>query len=619
MVIGKLLKMQGAVIKVDEQDASRNFGWIGFIKAIWQFLGRKNRIPYLFWTAILASVSLYTLGPAYFIGQIIDFLAHWHNGESLKHFYFLAAALGISYAVVAQIRLFTKRQLAGFQIEIVYNAKVKGFQRLMAFPLNWHARENTGNKMQRIQNGVVGLRSALQSFASNFFPTFIPFIATAAIFIHLDWRIALFTFTYVGIAVANEVFFYKRTKLANDRQNAANERSSGTTFESAGNVLTIKALGADEAMLASVTDRELAVREAALYSRFLSIAKWQWFQTINGLSYFAFVMLLALKYREGTLPIGLFVTYFTYFRSLIDGVSNGSELITNLTENISGVGRMMPIYWDNIPGDKGTEHFPVCWKQLRVMDAVFTYPGQERPSLNRINLNIKNGEKIGIAGGSGSGKSTLSKLLLGLHDADSGHIEIDGIPISKIRHEERVAHLSIVLQETELLNLSIRDNLTLCKDVPDSVIEQAIRVACLDNVINMLPEGIDTAIGEKGYRLSGGERQRLGIARAICAQTDIIILDEATSHLDSKTEAMIQRSLEHELGNKTLIIIAHRLSTLQNTNRIYVFKGGKIVEEGVFSDLIAGNTDFARMYQLQTGGEATVNYAAIATSSTDTI
>jgi ABC-type multidrug transport system fused ATPase/permease subunit len=575
------------------------FGWRDLFRAVWHFLGRKHRWSFVFWTLVIVALSLCSMVPAYFTGRIIEFFVHWHQGLSLRPAYGLAIFIGVWYACVAEIRLFTKRQLAGLQIQVVYNARVEGFQRLLEFPLRWHAQENTGNKMQRIQNGVTNLRSMIKTLSSNFLPSTVPFLAAAILFIRLDWRVAVFTVTYVAIAVVNEGYFYRKIRPAIDEQNKATERSTGTSYEGANNVLTVKAMGASDALISSVISREECVRDASLVSRHLGIAKWQWFQAINGLAYAVFVALLVMKFSEGTLAIGLFATYFAYFRLLIDGVSQGSECVSDCTEFLSAVGRMMPIYTDDIPAEQGNAAFPSTWNGIHIANLAFTYSDSSRPALDGVTMNVGRGEKIGIAGESGSGKSTLSKILLQLYQPSAGGVFVDKMPLEQIDCLERIANMTVVLQEAELFNLTFRENLTLCKEVPEDVVQSAIRIACLEEVIAELSEGLDTLIGEKGYRLSGGQRQRLGIARAICAMTDIIILDEATSSLDSITEARIQENFQRELSDKTLIVIAHRLSTLRETDRVYVMVHGRVAESGRFTELANSNGHFSQMYNIQ--------------------
>src|SRR4029079_4808525 len=178
----------------------------------------------------------------------------------------------------------------------------------------------------------------------------------------------------------------------------------------------------------------------------------------------------------------------------------------------------------------------------------------------------KRGEIVGVAGHSGSGKSTLIKLLLGLYHLDRGSLGVGGVPVVEIQHEQLVSNVSVVLQETELFNFSLRENITMMRDVSPALMERACEIACLGDVIAGLPEGLDTLIGERGYALSGGERQRVGIARALCRNASILLLDEATSALDSTTEQIVmQRLMAEHSADRTMIIIAHRISTLKDS------------------------------------------------------
>ena len=524
----------------------------------------------------------------------------WKTGESWLPFGALALMYGGAHFLASQLRLHARLILSGIRIDTVKNAKILGFRRITQFPLDWHARENVGSRMHRIQTGVASLRDMLRMLSTDFFRTFVPMTAAAVILISLDWRFALFGFCYLALTIGNDMRFYKPIKFATDEQNRAGEKSSGTSIEGAGNILTLKALGAEQAMINTVIRREELVQETSYTRMKVNNLKWRYFQGFNGFCYAAFFLLLGyLFFTEHSLTTGMVVTTSMYFARLVEGVSDGSEIISNITEHISGVGRMMPIYQEEIPEDEGTEPFPTDWQELRVIEARFVYPGKEHPSLRSVNLVIRRGQITGVAGASGGGKSTLTKLILGLHRLTEGRIEIDGIPLHKIRRDEATKHIAVVLQETELFNSSVLENITLCQEVPDDVLERAIRIAQLGNVLDKLPEGLDTIIGPKGYKLSGGERQRIGIARAMCTSADTIILDEATSHLDSMTEQAIQTALETEMQGKTLVIIAHRLSTLINANRIYVLRQGELIESGTFPVLAGGESHFADMCRIQ--------------------
>lgn len=258
----------------------------------------------------------------------------------------------------------------------------------------------------------------------------------------------------------------------------------------------------------------------------------------------------------------------------------------------------MPIFGEQGTIVRGQEDFPKEWQKLVCDRVTFAFPNREQSfCLEQISLTIPRNSRVGIVGASGSGKSTLSQLLLGLYPTDGGEIRFDDVVLNKINHDRLTQYLSVVPQESELFNMTLRENLTLMGQVSPGLLEKAIAIAQLEEVIMRLPQGMDTSIGEKGYRLSGGERQRLAIARALCREPQILILDEATSSLDSQTEQKIQAKLDAELPDTTLIMIAHRVSTLQNVDRIYVLDRGRIIEEGTYQALLNNhNSQFWSLY-----------------------
>src|SRR5262249_10794745 len=209
-----------------------------------------------------------------------------------------------------------------------------------------------------------------------------------------------------------------------------------------------------------------------------------------------------------------------------------------------------------------------------------------KPAVGPLSLEVRRGEIVGIAGRSGSGKSTLIKLLLGLYHLDRGSLQIGDVPVHEIQHEELISNIAVVLQETELFNFSLRENITMMRDVSPALLQRSCDIACLSDVIARLPDGLDTLIGERGYSLSGGERQRLGIARAVCRNAPILLLDEATSALDSATEQIVmERLIAQHSADHTMVVIAHRTSTLKHSHRVVVFDQGLLVEQGRFQEL----------------------------------
>ena len=233
----------------------------------------------------------------------------------------------------------------------------------------------------------------------------------------------------------------------------------------------------------------------------------------------------------------------------------------------------------------------------------FCYP-QKEYIFNKFSLKIKSGQKIGLVGHSGSGKSTLIKLLVRYFDVCGGKIVVGGEDISKVHQESLRAQIAVIPQDTTLFNRTIRENIRYGRlDATDDEVEAAAKQAFADEFIKKLPEGYDSKVGERGVLLSGGERQRIAIARAILKNAPILILDEATSALDSQSENYIQKSLKKLMKGKTVIAIAHRLSTLKEMDSLVVMDKGKIVEQGSHDELLARKGAYFRFYSLQNFSE----------------
>ena len=305
----------------------------------------------------------------------------------------------------------------------------------------------------------------------------------------------------------------------------------------------------------------------------------------------------------GLLLIGNISIMFKYYSSLTNSSYWLAVSTDEAQESMYAVNRMYPIFNEKPDNYFGNQIFPTDWQKISIKDAKFTYSGQnkEQSAIQSISLTINKNDKIGIVGHSGSGKSTLAKLLIGLYQLESGDFKIGDTNYYDIDHKNITDNISIVLQETELFNMSFKENITLLKDLDIELFQKAVRISQLEELLEGLPEGLETKLGEKGHKLSGGQKQRIGIARAIYTNAPVIIFDEATSALDTKTEELIQQQLDTELENKTLIFIAHRLSTLKNMNRIIVFENGNIIEDGNFNQLVEDNKSvFYELWHSQT-------------------
>ena len=216
--------------------------------------------------------------------------------------------------------------------------------------------------------------------------------------------------------------------------------------------------------------------------------------------------------------------------------------------------------------------------------------------LNGVNLAIDPGEKVALVGASGGGKSTLVQVLIGLYPASRGKIYFDHVPVEQIGLSVVRENVATVLQNPALFNDTIRMNLTLGRDIPDSRLWQSIEIAQLKETVSSMRDGLDTVVGRQGIRLSGGQKQRLAIARMILGEPKVVILDEATSALDAETEYRLHMEMSEFLRQRTTIIVAHRLSAIKQANRVYVFENGTISEQGSHQELLSQNGLYSKLY-----------------------
>jgi ABC-type multidrug transport system fused ATPase/permease subunit len=544
-------------------------------RAISLFLDTDRR-RYLFFICILGVVQFYPMLPPYLIGRVADFLIGWQRGDSLTPMYLLIATLGVGHACVAMVRLSTKRLIGRMSIDARMRAKVWGFERLLDFSLAWHQKESTGNKAQRVLTGADAVRdwtselvNALLVAAGAFFGALI-----ACMLLHP--ATVLFFIYYCGVLGFVEWYFYRRIARLSDQINASMENASGSFVESAANILSVKAMNAGADMTSRVAAREQAARDFAYRRLKLTNTKWMLFQLHTALAWSLYIWGVAWGVMEGGLSVGLVLTYTAYFNTLREASMDMTDRVQTMIERTSNLGRMMPLFAPQ-PTQHGTRDWPVDWQRLHAEALTFAHDG--RRVLGPLDFSIGRGEHVGIAGRSGSGKSTLVKLLLALYPPESGRLAVDGVPLADIRHEALLHQIAVVPQETELFSLSLLENLTLGREVSMVDVLRACRIAQLDDVIALLPEGLDSPVGEKGHSLSGGQRQRVGIARAVLRDAPILLLDEATSALDADTEARVIDALmdEHAPG-RTVILIAHRPRAFERMARVLTLDAGRFVD-----------------------------------------
>jgi subfamily B ATP-binding cassette protein MsbA len=319
-------------------------------------------------------------------------------------------------------------------------------------------------------------------------------------------------------------------------------------------------------------------------------------EVIGGVAFSLIIVFAYYRMKSGELTIGGFVQFIAALALLMDPIRKYSQANVKLGQGRAAADRINEILDLQEEVDDGSFEIKTFEKDIVVSNVTFGY--NENPVLRNFNLQVKKGQKIALVGLSGSGKSTLINLLLGLYPLAEGSIKIDGRSISDIKLKPLRKLFGLVSQDVFLFHDTIRSNLTIGGNFTDAEIRKALEVSYASEFVDKLPQGLETIIGDRGAKLSGGQQQRLTIARAFLQNTDILLFDEATSALDNESEKVVQRALEAIAGNKTVIAVAHRLSTVQDYDRIFVLKDGLLVEEGTHNDLMGNGGEYKKLYEL---------------------
>ncbi|MBU0576939.1 ATP-binding cassette domain-containing protein [Patescibacteria group bacterium] len=318
------------------------------------------------------------------------------------------------------------------------------------------------------------------------------------------------------------------------------------------------------------------------------------------------VFYIAIKaWQQGLFTIGDFVWIQTYLIEIFLSIWRFGRTVRDVYRNLADAEEMTEVLHTEheIRDPKSEKQLSVVRGQIQFQDVTFGYD-ESSNVIDDLSFKIKSGQKVALVGPSGGGKTTITKLLLRLFDIQKGKILVDGQDIKKVTQDSLRSQISLVPQDPILFHRTLMENIRYGRrDASDKEVIAAAKLANCHDFIMSFPKKYDTFVGERGIKLSGGERQRVAIARAILANAPILILDEATSSLDSASEALIQGALENLVKDKTTLVIAHRLSTIMKMDRIIVFQGGKIVEDGSHADLVHYKTGlYKKLWDLQVGG-----------------
>lgn len=474
-------------------------------------------------------------------------------------------------------------------------------RKLQQLSISYHKETESG----RLQSKIIRDVEAIETLSSQIFSTLLNIILniTVALSITLTKSITVFVFFLLTVPIAGFTIalFRKSIRRHNSEFRREMENTSARVMEMVELIPVTRAHALEDEEIKKMEGQlnEVAhkgYRLDIIQANFGAVS-WCIFQTFQVIC-LAFTGYLAFK---GEIKVGEIAMYQSYFTTIVNQVSTIITMLPNIakgTESISSIGEVLLA--NDIENYKGKQNLKDVTGDFEFSNVGFSY-NDGKKVLNDFNLQVTHGETIALVGESGVGKTTILNLIIGFDKPTHGTIKLDGYDMNALNLRTYRQHLAVVPQATILFSGTIRDNITYgLESYTEEQLSAAIKAANLSDFIDNLPDGLDTVIGEHGGKLSGGQRQRLSIARALIRQPKVIILDEATSALDSQSEHEIQTALDNLVSNRTTFVVAHRLSTIRNADKIAVIGNGGCIEYGTYDKLMEDKGVFYNMRKLQT-------------------
>lgn len=476
------------------------------------------------------------------------------------------------------------------------------FTHLHTLSLEFYGDKKSGEILARATNDLTLVQSMLQFVPLYLIRDFLTIIVLVSVLFYQNWKFALVALGIIPMVAVLIVILGRKMRDASAKSQAIMGDIYQRFQESLQGMLLIKAYNYEKGAI-----EKFRVENQSFFNQMMRYLR---ATALSGplMEFLGSLIIAALIYfggREillGRMTPGEFSAFLTAFFLAYAPVKNLGKLNSELQRGLASADRIFQILEERptIVDKPGAGVFPGLKKAIRFENVNFRYPSRELPALDGLDLTVRRGETAAVVGPSGSGKSTLVQILLRLYDPDQGAVLFDGKDLREYAIHTVRSQIGLVTQETVLFNDTVFANIVIGRpDVTKEDVVRAAKIADAHQFILSLPQGYDTVLGDRGMRLSGGQRQRLAIARAVLTNPPILVLDEATSNLDSSSEAEVQQALGRLMGGRTVIVIAHRLSTIQGADRIHVINQGRIVESGTHRELIAREGIYKRLRDLQ--------------------
>ncbi|EMF0155259.1 ABC transporter ATP-binding protein [Enterococcus hirae] len=491
--------------------------------------------------------------------------------------------------------------MASLSEKITLNVRKEMTKKFKTLPMAFFDQHQVGDIISRTTTGLNQLAQVLLTGINQFFTSIVTILFSILMLFYIDSKLTLLILLLiVGSSWVTQLFANKNKKISDDNQTELGSLNNKVEEYLAGN-LVIKTFNQQDQAIESIRQVNHSQYQAFKKAQFMNFAIYPAIRLINQSAFILSAVLGGILVISGGLTLGLLQAYLQYINQISEPISTASYVINSLQSAMAAIDRIFEIMDE--PNERSDHENTTSLDQpagsIRFKDVRFGY-SPDKILMENVNFSAKPKQTIAIVGPTGAGKTTLVNLLMRFYELNHGRIEFDGIDITKFSRSELRKHFGMVLQNTWLFEGTVADNIAYGKQQAsrDEIIAAA-KIAQCDHFIRTLPEGYDTIISSENGSLSQGQQQLLTIARVLLANPSVVILDEATSSVDTRTEAMIQKAMNAVTENRTSFIIAHRLSTIENADLILVMENGNIIEQGTHQSLLSKPTLYASLYNSQ--------------------